>query len=229
MTADGGTPDRSGPRRLAVVSSGLREPSSTRLLADRLADATARELRRRGIDVTVDVVELREVATDLTGMLLSGFGSAALRHAIDTVTTADGVIAVTPIFSGSYTGLFKTFFDVLEHGSLAGTPVLMGATAGTARHSLALEHAVRPLLSYLRAAVVPTGVFAATEDFGRSAGTADDDATSLADRVERGAYELAEMMASRGRRSAAGPVDPFALTADFASLLNPEGAADSRP
>ena len=73
---------------------------------------------------------------------------------------------MTPIFSASYNGLFKTFFDVLEDDALSGTPVLIAATAGTARHSLALEHAMRPLFSYLGAVVVPTAVFAASEDWG---------------------------------------------------------------
>jgi FMN reductase len=72
------------------------------------------------------------------------------------------VIAVTPIFSASYSGLFKTFFDVLERGALAGKPVLIAATGGSERHSLALEHAVRPLFAYLRAVVVPTAVYAAS-------------------------------------------------------------------
>ena len=82
------------------------------------------------------------------------------------MSAADALIAVSPIFSGSYSGLFKTFFDVLEPETLAGKPVLIGATGGTARHSLALEHALRPLFSYLHAVVVPTAVYAAPEDWG---------------------------------------------------------------
>ncbi len=82
------------------------------------------------------------------------------------MTSADAVIAVTPVFSASYSGLFKSFFDVLDEDALDGKPVLIGATGGTARHSLVLEHALRPLFAYLRATVVPTAVFAATEDFG---------------------------------------------------------------
>ncbi len=105
---------------------------------------------------------------------------------------ADGLIAVTPVFSASYSGLFKTFFDVLEEGTLDGTPVLVAATAGTARHSLVLEHALRPLFTYLHAVVVPTGVFAATDDFGDG---------GLDRRIQRAAGELAALM---------GKVDPTA-------------------
>ena len=109
---------------------------------------------------------------------------------------------VTPIFSASYSGLFKTFFDVLDKDALVGRPVLLGATAGTARHSLVVEFAMRPLFAYLRAVPVPTGVFAASEDW---AGAGD---TALAGRVDRAAGELADVLV--GRPAAAPPADPFA-------------------
>ncbi|MEV4489203.1 FMN reductase [Micromonospora coxensis] len=199
-------------RTLAVVSAGLGRPSSTRLLADQLAAAARDELVRRGHDVQLRVVELRDHAHDVVDNLLTGFPSAALRQAVDAVAGADGVIAVTPIFSGSYNGLFKSFFDVLESGSLVDTPVLIGATGGTARHSLALDHAVRPLFSYLRAVVVPTAVYAAPEDW--SGGATDG---ALRARVVRAGTELAEQVDRRPPSS--GPADPFALTTDFAQLL----------
>src|SRR3954468_23198913 len=156
----------SATRTLAVVSAGLSVPSSTRLLADRLTTATVDALRERGVTTTVEVVELRTYARDLADNMVTGFANESLREAVDTVTGADGVIAVTPIFSASYSGLFKTFTDVLDKDALAGKPVLIAATAGTARHSLALEHALRPLFAYLRAVVAPTAVFAAADDWG---------------------------------------------------------------
>ena len=201
-------------RTLAVVSGGLSNPSSTRLLADRLTAATVEALRRHGDDATVEVVELRAHARDLADNLVTGFPNAALKTAVDTVTGADGLIAVSPIFSASYSGLFKTFFDVLDKDALIGKPVLLGATAGTARHSLALEHAMRPLFSYLRAVTAPTGVFAATEDWAGSGGVD----RALAGRIDRAAGELADLVA--GRPAAARPVDPFAdPTTSFEELL----------
>ena len=173
---------------LAVVSAGLSTPSSTRLLADRLSAATVSALRERGVDATVEMVELREHARDLADNLVTGFANTSLQAAVDTVTGADGLIAVSPIFSASYSGLFKTFFDVLDKDALAGKPVLLGATAGTARHSLALEHALRPLFAYLRAVVVPSAVFAATEDFGHA---------GLQERIDRAANELTELLTGR--------------------------------
>jgi FMN reductase len=201
-------------RTLAVVSAGLSVPSSTRLLADRLTTATVEALHERGISPAVEVVELRQHARDLADNLVTGFPNESLRAAVDTVVGADALIAVTPIFSASYSGLFKTFFDVLDKDALTAKPVLLGATAGTARHSLALEHALRPLFAYLRAVVVPTAVFAASEDWaGGSAGTS----RALADRIERAAGELADLVAGR---PPAAPADPFADPAtSFEELL----------
>ncbi len=200
-----------GRRTLAVVSAGLRQPSTTRLLADRLAEATVAALAELGLDTEVRVVEVREHSHDMMNMLVTGFASAGLQAAIDTVVDADGLIAVTPIFSGSYTGPFKTFFDILDDSALAGMPVLLGATAGTARHSLAIDHAMRPLFAYLRTLVVPTGVFGATEDFGSNAsrrvGSPDgsvDAVPPIAGRIERAAHELARLMAAREPRPGRG-------------------------
>ncbi|MFE7744135.1 FMN reductase [Nocardia sp. NPDC057455] len=193
--------------RIAVVSAGLSQPSSTRLLADRLAAATGAAATASGADVTFDVIEVREHARDLADNLLTGFAPSRLRATIDTVTGADGLIAVTPIFNASYSGLFKTFFDVLEPDSLAGMPVLLGATGGSARHSLALEHALRPMFSYLRAVVAPTAVYAASEDWASAA------ANGLSGRIDRAATEFAAMPAATPRERAADPYDdpvPFA-------------------
>lgn len=204
-------------RRLAVVSAGLGQPSSTRLLADRLTAAAERELAARGVEVDTTVVEVRDHAHDLTNALLAGFPSPALREALDAVERADGVIAVSPIFSASYSGLFKTFFDLVEDGALAGTPVLLAATAGTARHSLALEHALRPLFSYLRALTVPTAVFAAAEDWGRGDwGGSGGVAGGLSQRIDRAAGELADLLADRDVKAV---TDPFTDVTPFEDLL----------
>jgi len=200
-------------RSLVVVSAGLSQPSATRLLADRLAAAVDQHLRDAGIEPHLEVIELRDHAKDLTNHLLTGFPSPRLQAAIDAVLAADGLIAVTPIFSASYSGLFKMFFDLVERDGFAGKPVLIAATGGTARHSLALEHALRPLFAYLNAAVGPTGVYAATEDWG-SGGVAADD--SLVVRIDRAARELA---ASMTVRESPAPKDPFAEPVPFDELL----------
>ena len=154
---------------IVVVSAGLSVPSSTRILADSLGSATQRALSALGQESEIEVIELRDLAHLITDNQLTGFPTGTLSEAVRRVAEADAVIAVTPVFSACYSGLFKSFFDVLEDGTLEGKPVLVAATAGTARHSLVLDFAMRPLFAYLRADVVPTGVFAASSDFGSGA------------------------------------------------------------
>ncbi|WP_326568674.1 FMN reductase [Amycolatopsis rhabdoformis] len=175
-------------RTIAVVTAGLSQPSSTRLLADRLADATRTAL---GPDTVVEVIELRDTAVDVTNNLLTGFPSPKLKEVIDTVTHADGLIAVTPVFTASYSGLFKSFFDILDKEALEGKPVLLAATGGTERHSLVLDFALRPLFAYLRANPVATGVYAASSDWGSASATG-----TLQKRVERAAGELAALVSA---------------------------------
>ena len=135
-----------------------------------------------------------------------------MREALDSLAGADAVIAVTPVYQGSYSGLFKTFFDVVDRESLRGTPVLLAATGGTARHSLVLEYAMRPLFAHLGASPAGTGVFAASEDWG-AAGAAGQGLTA---RIERAGTELARLAAGRVNE---GPRDPFADPVPFEQLL----------
>ncbi|MFE7034451.1 CE1759 family FMN reductase [Streptomyces sp. NPDC057621] len=191
--------------KLVVVSAGLSVPSSTRLLGDRLAAAVSAGAGAGG-GVEVEVVELRDLAVEIAHNLTTGFPGPALGAAFSAVTEADGLIVVTPVFSASYSGLFKSFFDVLDRDALTGKPVLVAATGGSARHSLVLEHAMRPLFAYLRAVVVPTGVYAASEDWG---------AEGLAERIGRAAGELVGLMSGGGggvaaTRPSAPEVVPFA-------------------
>ncbi|RJL32615.1 FMN reductase [Bailinhaonella thermotolerans] len=188
--------------RLVAVSAGLGKPSATRLLADRLVTAARERLERQGEEVEVRVIELRDLASDIANNLVTGFPGARLREAVEAVTGADALIAVTPVFTASYSGLFKSFFDVIEPDALTGKPVLVAATGGTARHSLVLDHAMRPLFGYLRALVVPTGVYAAAEDWG---GAGDGLTATLPDRITRAAGELAAFTAAARQARPAGP------------------------
>lgn len=206
-------------RRITVVSAGLSQPSSTRLLADRLAGATVKRLADDDgaggprIGAEVHVIELRDLAQDITNNLLTGFAAPKLAAAIEQLTASDGAIFVTPIFTTSYSGLFKSFIDVLDPDALTGLPVLLGATGGTERHSLALEYAMRPLFSYLHAVVPPTTVYAASSDWGS---TGDASTGGLPERIDRAAGELAALVRVTDR---SGRVrDPFALPAGFSPV-----------
>ncbi len=200
--------------RIVVVSAGLSSPSSTRLLADRLAAATLGH-----VDAEPEVIELRDLATEIAQHFVNGFPPARLAAALDAVAAADGLIAVTPVFAASYSGLFKSFFDVIDKDALTGKPVLLGATGGTARHSLVTEHALRPLFTYLRALVLPTAVYAASEDWGEE---------GLAQRIARAGAELARFMAPAIRDAAPGvdtaaAIAPRSLTGAITSVDPADG------
>lgn len=180
---------------LAVVSGGVRDPSSTRLLADRLDAAVREEFARTNVAATSSVVELRPLGRAIMDAMLTGFARPELDAAFKTLADADGLIAVTPAFNASFSGLFKSFFDVLPEETVSEMPVLIAATGGTERHSLVLEHALRPMFSYLHAIVSPTGVYAATEDFGRRAGP-----SGLTERVGKAATDFVRLMQSCGAR-----------------------------
>ncbi len=183
------------PLKIVAVAAGLSSPSSTRLLADRLAEAAREELaagQDRGVEV--QVVELRDLAVDIANHLVTGFPPTGLKKALDAVTGADGLIAVTPVFTASYSGLFKSFFDLIDNTALTGKPVVIAATGGTPRHSLVLEHALRPLFAYLRAVVLPTSVYAASEDWGSHG---DEYTDGLPSRIRRAGRELASAVTGR--------------------------------
>ena len=198
-------------RHVVVVSAGLREPSSTSLLGQRLAAAVTAGLAERGEQAEVTVVELRTLGPEIMQAMTS-FAPQTLRDAFDAVAAADGVIALTPLFNTSYSGLFKSFFDVLPEGHLADTPVLLGATGGTPRHSLALDYAVRPMFTYLHAEVLTTTVFAATDDWGAQ----DDAVRPLPERITRAGREFAAALA---RREPAAARDEFGGTPSFEEMF----------
>jgi FMN reductase len=200
-------------KHIVIISAGLSTPSSTRQLADRLTADAASILRERGVEVEAQVFELRDLAHDITNHLLMGFAPPKLQEALDAVSTADGLIAVTPIFSTSYAGLFKSFIDVVDPQALTDLPVLIGATGGTPRHSLAIDYAIRPLFTYLHAIPVTTGVFAATSDWGDGG----DGVRSLPDRIFRGAREFAELVERTDRSDLIN--DPFALDRPVGHLV----------
>ncbi|HET6500262.1 MAG TPA: CE1759 family FMN reductase [Amycolatopsis sp.] len=175
------------PRTLVVVTAGTSDPSSTRLLADLTAQRVATLARRRGTAVTIQVVDLRELATEITAALVSQLIGPKLRKAIDALGEADGIIASTPVYKAGASGLFTSFFQVLDNDLLIAKPVVLAATAGTARHALVVDEQLRSLFAYLRAITVPTSLFASTEDWTDPA---------LNKRIDRAAQELVLLLES---------------------------------
>jgi FMN reductase len=172
---------------LVVVSGGTSDPSSTKLLADRVAQRVAAIAERRGAAVRTRVIELRELATDITTALTSQLITPKLQQAVDALGAADGVIAAAPVYKAGPSGLFTSFFDVLDNDLLIGKPVVLAATAGTARHALVVDDQMRSLFAYLRTLPVPTALFAAPEDWADGA---------LNKRIDRAAFELVLLMES---------------------------------
>lgn len=172
---------------LVVVSAGNSDPSSTRMLADRASQRVATLAGQRGHAVTVQVIDLRELATEITTAMVSQFTGPKLLKAIAALGDADGIIAATPVYKAGPSGLFTSFFQVLDDDLLIAKPVVLAATAGTARHALVVDEQVRSLFAYLRAITVPTSLFASTEDWGEP---------TLNTRIDRAARELVLFMES---------------------------------
>jgi len=169
-------------RRLTVVNAGTSEPSSTRMLADRIAQRTLDLLRESGIDASAGVIEVAPLAIDIAGATVAGFPSERLQAAIEQIAGADAIIVATPVYKAGISGLFKSFIDVLDEDLLIAKPVLLAASAGSSRHALVVDDQMRPLFAYMRALTLPTSVFAGPEDWG---------AAELGDRIGRAATELA--------------------------------------
>jgi FMN reductase len=195
---------------LVVVSGGTSDPSSTRLLADRTAQRVTALAERRGATVRTRVIDLRELATDITTALTNQLVTPKLQQAVDALGEADGIIAATPVYKAGPSGLFTSFFHVLDNDLLIGKPVVLAATAGTARHALVVDDQMRALFAYLRTLPVPTSLFAAPEDWGTSAGglsagaNGDGEQGALSKRIDRAAFELVLLMESGFARQVRG-------------------------
>lgn len=153
-------------RQITVVSAGVGEPSTTTKLAEGIAEKTAQSLREGDLSVQVNVIELKNLAKDIAVASVSWQVSAQLQSALDIVAHSDALVAASPVFKATYSGLFKSFWDVAEQDALLGMPVAVVATGGSERHALVPDTSMRSLFAFMRAVIVPTGVMAATVDWG---------------------------------------------------------------
>ncbi|ACQ79981.1 NADPH-dependent FMN reductase [Beutenbergia cavernae DSM 12333] len=183
------------PVRLVALSGGLGYPSSTRTLTDLLTSAVADRLAGDGQEVLTTTVEVRDVAQDAVAETLLGLRSEPLAAALAEVEDADALIVASPVFRGSYAGVFKAVVDLLDPLAMRGKPVLLAATSGSARHTLMADHALRPLMSYFGTLTVPTAVVATPEEFAFGTRPVD----GLRVRIDRAADELADLTRVRVR------------------------------
>jgi len=182
------------PVTLAIINGGVSDPSSTRLLADRIAQRVVDILRDAGTQAKVNVIDLAPIAGEIAQSLVAGFPGEKVQAAIDRLAAADAIIASTPVYKAGISGLFKSFADLIDNDLLIAKPVILAATGGTSRHAMVVDEQLRPLFAFLRAISVPTSLYAAPEDWGSS---------EFGKRITRAATELALLLRSGAPREIA--------------------------
>ncbi|MBL0406938.1 FMN reductase [Microvirga aerilata] len=185
--------------RLVGFSGGPRRPSKTRSLVETVAAEVAS--RRQ---VRVDIYDLVDAGPGLGAALQRQDLTLPAARIIDAIEQADALIVATPVYKGTYTGLFKHVFDLVDPRALIGKPVLLTATGGGPRHALVMEHALRPLFGFFEALTVPTAVYASEADFidGQLV------EAGLLARVNTAAQQLAVLIASGAPKAGAAPPLP---------------------
>jgi FMN reductase len=148
------------PLRIVAVSGGLQRPSKAAALAEHLMDLIADEVL-----CEQRLVELGQLAPHLAGAVWRSQLPETVERELAAVEQADIVVVATPVYRGSYTGLFKHFFDFIHQDALIDKPVLLAATGGSERHALMIDHQLRPLFSFFQARTLPLGVYATDKDF----------------------------------------------------------------
>lgn len=177
---------RDGQIKLVVINAGVSDPSSTRLLVDRIAQKSLDRLSALGFATSLDVIDLAPLAVDIAKAMTAGFPGEKVQAAIDVLARADAVIAATPVYKAGVSGLFKSFIDLIDNDLLIAKPIVLAATAGTARHAMVCDEQMRPLFAFLRAMPMPTSIFAAPEDWA---------SPELGARIDRVAGELTHFVA----------------------------------
>lgn len=153
------------PKQLVVGFSGnLTRPSKTRLFVDHIAGQVARTIG--AASATYDIEDL---GLSFAGARRVSDLEPAARGIVEQLLGATVLVVGSPTFKGSYTGLFKHFFDLLDPNLLRGKPVVLAATGGGERHSLMVEHQLRPLFGFFEALTVPTAIYASDRDFADGA------------------------------------------------------------
>jgi FMN reductase len=180
------------PLRLVVINAGVNDPSSTRMLVDRIAQKSLDRLMAAGLRTTLGIIDLAPLAVDIAKAIVAGFPGDKVQSAIDTLARADAIIAATPVYKAGMSGLFKSFIDLIDNDLIIARPVVLAATAGTARHAMVADEQMRPLFAFLRALPVPTSIFAAPEDWSSA---------ELGARIDRAATELTQFLSSGVGRS----------------------------
>ena len=146
------------------VSGNITRPSKTRTFVDYIAGQLAS--RVGAASATFDIQDLGPSLGQ--ARRLAELDPAA-RNLVERLIAADVLVVGSPTYKGSYTGLFKHFFDLLDPSALRGKPIILAATGGGERHSLIVEHQLRPLFGFFEALTLPTAIYASDRDFSDGA------------------------------------------------------------
>ncbi|WP_137844036.1 FMN reductase [Microbacterium sp. 2FI] len=168
------------PLRVVGVSGSLHEPSRTTALVRTILDEVAARA-----PAETNLVEVAALGPSFAGALRRDDVSPAVEHALQLIESADLLVAASPVYRASFTGLFKHLFDFVGQYELVGTPVLVAATGGGERHALIIEHQLRPLFGFFQALTLPLGVYASDADFTAGTLTSPDVGRRVAEAVSR--------------------------------------------
>ena len=146
--------------KVVAVSGSVQHPSRTLVLLQALVDRLAQQL-----PIELRLIELAKVGPQFAGVLHREALPAAVQDDLQAIESADLLIAASPVYRASYTGLFKHLFDFVHHEALKSVPVLLAATGGSDRHALIIDHQLRPLFGFFQALSLPVGVYASETDF----------------------------------------------------------------
>jgi len=141
-------------------AGSLSRPSRTRALVSAAVKSTAERTGRYGA-----VYDLRDFGTSLGSATVIGDLDTDARVVVERILNAEALVVGTPVYKGSYTGLFKHLFDLIEPAALKDKPILLTATGGGDRHALVIEHQIRPLFGFFEAATIANEVYAPSADF----------------------------------------------------------------
>lgn len=142
------------------LSGNITSPSKTRAFV-----RTALDLVEQRLDARTEQFEIADFEPSLGQARRLSDLSAPARAIVDRIIAADALVVATPIYKGSYPGLFKHLIDLIDPAALLHKPVLIGATGGGEKHALAVEHQLRPLFAFFEARVLSTAVHVSDRDF----------------------------------------------------------------
>lgn len=188
--------------KVVGLSGSLSHPSRTRVLVDAAVMRTAVRYAREPA-----VIELSAISGSLGSATRLADLDPAARGAVKLILEADALVLASPVYKGSYGGLFKHLLDLLEPLALVGKPVLLGATGGGSRHALVIEHQLRPLLGFFEAQTLATGVYASDTDFRDGQIVSE----ALIERLDRAVGQFAPFLVPAAPCAAAYGYGPYAF------------------